>query len=129
MAILLQYNKDAGIKFPIEQQRICIGRGEENDICINDDLVSKDHAVIEVVLLSEETAQVEYIIQDLNSTNHTYVNDAPVSLQKLKNGDMIRIGVTNFKFIDENSGGLDETSKLYRTWIPGVFYTGDKNKK
>ncbi|MDH5570251.1 MAG: FHA domain-containing protein [Gammaproteobacteria bacterium] len=129
MAILLQLNKGAGIKFPIDKQRICIGRGEENDICISDELVSKEHAVIEVVLLSKETAQVEYIIQDMKSTNHTYVNDDPVSLYKLKNGDMIRIGVTNFKFLDENSGELDETSKLYRTWIPGVFYTGDKNKK
>ena len=128
MALLLQYNKDAGIKFSIEQQCIRIGRGVENDICINDDLVSKEHAIIEVVLLSKETAQVEYIIQDLKSTNHTYVNDDPVSLYKLKNGDMIRIGVTNFKFVDEKSGELDETSKLHRTWIPGVFYTGDKNK-
>ena len=128
MAYLLQFSKDAGIKFSIEQQRICIGRGEENDICISDELVSKEHAVIEVVLLSEEKSQVEYVIQDLKSTNHTYVNDKPVSLYKLKNGDMIRIGVTNFKFVDEDSGTLNETSKLYRTWIPGVFYTGDKKK-
>ena len=125
MAILVQDN-NAGIKFPIDKQCIRIGRGAENEICIDDDLVSKEHAQIEVVLRSEKDAQVDYILQDLNSTNHTFVNDKPVSLYKLSNGDVIRIGVNNFRFIDDNDGGLDETSKLYKTWIPGVFYTGNK---
>ncbi len=125
MAILVQDN-NAGIKFPIDKQCIRIGRGAENEICIDDDLVSKEHAQIEVVLRSEKDAQVDYILQDLNSTNHTFVNDKPVSLYKLSNGDVIRIGVNNFRFVDDNDGGLDETSKLYKTWIPGVFYTGNK---
>ncbi|MCW9023416.1 MAG: FHA domain-containing protein [Gammaproteobacteria bacterium] len=128
MALLIQDKKDTGIKFPIDQQRIRIGRGADNDICINDELVSKDHAVIEVVLRSKETAVVDYLLQDLDSTNHTFVNDSQIKLHKLSNGDVIRIGVNNFRFIDEDSGSLDETSKLYRTWIPGVFYTGDKKK-
>ncbi len=125
MAILVQDN-NAGIKFPIDKQCMRIGRGAENEICIDDDLVSKEHAQIEVVLRSEKDAQVDYILQDLNSTNHTFVNDKPVSLYKLSNGDVIRIGVNNFRFVDDNDGGLDETSRLYKTWIPGVFYTGNK---
>jgi len=125
MAILVQHN-NAGIKFPIDKQRIRIGRGTDNEICIDDDLVSKEHAVIEVVLRSKENAQVDYILQDLKSTNHTFVNDKPISLYKLADGDVIRIGINNFQFIDENEGSLDETSKLYKTWIPGVFYTGNK---
>jgi pSer/pThr/pTyr-binding forkhead associated (FHA) protein len=128
MALLVQDKKDTGIKFPIDKQRIQIGRGEENDICIHDELVSKEHAVIEVVLRSKKTAVVDYMLQDLDSTNHTFVNDNQIKLHKLSNGDVIRIGVNNFRFIDEESGSLDETSKLYRTWIPGVFYTGDKKK-
>jgi len=77
-------------------------------------------------LRSKKDAQVDYILQDLDSTNHTFVNDRPVSLYKLANGDVIRIGINNFRFVDDNDGGLDETSKLYKTWIPGVFYTGNK---
>ncbi len=125
MAILVQHN-NAGIKFSIDRQRIRIGRGTDNEICIEDELVSKEHAVIEVVLRSKKDAQVDYILQDLDSTNHTFVNDRPVSLYKLANGDVIRIGINNFRFVDDNDGGLDETSKLYKTWIPGVFYTGNK---
>ncbi|VAX13990.1 hypothetical protein MNBD_GAMMA24-1453 [hydrothermal vent metagenome] len=125
MAILVQHN-NAGIKFPIDRQRIRIGRGTDNEICIDDELVSKEHAVIEVVLRSDKDAQVDYLLQDLDSTNHTFVNDQSVSLFKLSNGDVIRIGMNNFRFVDDADGGLDETSKLYKTWIPGVFYTGDK---
>ena len=127
MAVLVQ-DSNAGIVFPIDKQRIRIGRGTDNEICIDDELVSKEHAVIEVVLRSKEDAQVDYILQDLDSTNHTFVNDKPVSLYKLSNGDVIRIGINNFRFVDENDGALDETSKLYRTWIPGVFYTGSKKQ-
>lgn len=125
MALLIQ-NNNAGIKFLIDKQRIRIGRGKDNEICIDDELVSKEHAVIEVVLRSKKNAQVDYMLQDLGSTNHTFVNDRLVSLHKLANDDVIRIGVSNFRFVDGDDGGLDETSKLYKTWIPGVFYTGNK---
>ncbi len=130
MAMLLQYNSDtAGIKLIIDKQRITIGRGANNDISIDDDLVSKEHAVLEVMLSTTEEGKLEYYLQDLDSTNHTYVNDEPISLFKLRNGDIIRIGINNFKFVDEFNGDLEETAKLYKTWIPGVFYTKGKKKK
>ena len=34
---------------------------------------------------------------------------------------MIRIGMNNFRFVDEDEGNLGETAKLRKTWIPGVF--------
>lgn len=130
MAMLVQYNDDeAGIRLPIDKQKICIGRDTSNDISIDDDLVSKEHAVLEVVISSAEEGKLEYYLQDLNSTNHTYVNDQRISLYKLKHGDIIRIGMNNFKFLDEVSGDLDETAKLHKTWIPGVYYTKNKKKK
>ncbi|MDH5396454.1 MAG: FHA domain-containing protein [Gammaproteobacteria bacterium] len=127
MALLIQFTENgAGLKLSIEKQRTTIGRDAGNDICLDDELVSKTHAVIEVVATKEK---VEFIIQDLNSTNHTYVNDAPVDLHKLKDGDLIRIGMCDFRFISQDTGTLDETAQLYKTWIPGVFYTGKKKKK
>ena len=130
MAMLLQYNEDgAGIKIPIEKQQIHIGRDSSNEISIDDELVSKVHAVIEVVLTSEKDGRVEYYIQDLDSTNHTFVNDETIKLHKLRNDDIIRIGMNNFKFVDEAEGELDETAKLHKTWIPGVFFTKGKKKK
>ena len=132
MAMLIQYNEDeAGIRLPIDKQQIRIGRDTSNDISIDDELVSKTHAILEVVMSPTEEGKLEYYLQDQKSTNHTYVNDQRITLYKLKHGDIIRIGMNNFKFVDEVSGDLDETAKLHKTWIPGVYFTKNKckNKK
>ena len=130
MAMLIQYNEDeAGIRLPIDKQQIRIGRDPSNDISIDDDLVSKEHAILEVGMSATEEGKVEYYLQDLKSTNHTFVNDELISLYKLQNGDIIRIGMNNFKFVDELDGDLDETAKLQKTWIPGVYITKNKDKK
>lgn len=122
MAMLIQYTPDgAGIKLVLAKQRITIGRDSGNDISIDDDLVSKLHAVLEAVPATDGEGRVEYYLQDQDSTNHTYVNDERIRLCKLQNGDMIRIGMNNFRFVDEDEGNLGETAKLRKTWIPGVF--------
>ena len=129
MAMLIQYNEDeAGIRLPIDKQQMRIGRDTTNDISIDDDLVSKEHAILEVVMSTTEEGKVEYYLQDLKSTNHTFVNDELVTLHKLQNGDIIRIGMNNFKFVDELDGDMDETAKLQKTWIPGVYITKNKDK-
>lgn len=128
--MLIQYNEDeAGIRLPIDKQQMRIGRDTSNDISIDDDLVSKEHAILEVVMSTTEEGKIEYYLQDLKSTNHTFVNDELVTLHKLQNGDIIRIGMNNFKFVDELDGDLDETAKLQKTWIPGVYITKNKDKK
>lgn len=129
MALLLQKTDDgAGIKLPIDKQRITIGRHSSNDISLEDELVSKEHAVLEVMQAPDESGRIEFMIQDLESTNRTYVNDHAISLHKLRHGDIIRIGINQFMFVDEADGEMDETAQLYKTWIPGVFYTGKKKK-
>ncbi len=71
---------------------ISIGRGSENDVVIEDTYVSHHHAVI------EKTNNL-YVIEDLKSVNHTYLNDK-ILLKKtvLRNGDIIKIGLATFKF-------------------------------
>ena len=128
MAMLIQLaDGSSGIKIPILHQRTAIGRDNTNEIILDDELVSKEHAVIEVVT-GKKGDQVDYIIQDLKSTNHTFVNDSPIDLHKLRDGDVIRIGKSNFQFMAQDVATPDETAKLYRTWIPGVYYTGKKKK-
>ena len=127
MALLIQFTENnAGIKFSLEKQRTTIGRGASNDIRLDDELVSKEHAALEIISTEEG---VTFLIQDLNSTNHTFVNDSLVELYKLKDGDLIRIGMSDFRFISQDPDSMDETAQLYKTWIPGVFYTGKKKKK
>ena len=127
MAKLVQIKDGtAGIIFPIQKAKITIGRDESNDICLNDSLVSAQHAVIEITVNQEMNGVYEYLLQDLDSTNNTYVNDQRVNLHRLSEGDRVRIGTNNFTFDDSEDQRLDETAKLHKSWIPGVYYTKPK---
>lgn len=130
MATLVQYKDGvAGIRLQIDKQQFRIGRGTDNEISIDDELVSKLHAIIEVVESQDNEGAFEYYLQDQESTNGTFVNDKKVGLYKLGNEDVIRIGLNNFKFLDDHNRDLEETAQLHSTWIPGVFYTGKKKKQ
>jgi len=97
MPALIQFASGApGIKYQLDRRYLSIGRDTaENDISLPCAFVSKHHAVIEVV--EEEEGHVFYL-QDLNSTNHTYVNDREISRVQLQDGDIIRIGKNTLKF-------------------------------
>lgn len=130
MASLIQLKDGvAGIRLPIEKFEVRIGRDPDSDICIDDDLVSKEHALIQIVESPDGDGNFAFYIQDLDSTNHTYVNDQAVSLYRLKNEDVIRIGRNIFRFADELESNLDDTTKLHKSWIPGVYYTKGKPKE
>ena len=127
MALLVQITDGkAGLRIPLEQAKTRIGRDPENEISLDDELVSKLHAVIEAVPSSEVDGLIEFYIQDQDSTNKTYVNDELVTLRKLQHEDIIRIGMSNFQFSEQGPGDLDETAKLHKSWIPGVYYTKKK---
>ncbi len=129
MASLIQLKDGgAGIRLAIEKTEVRIGREPDNDICIDDELVSKVHALIQKIDSPDGDGQIAYYLQDLDSTNCTYVNDAAVALYRLKNDDVIRIGRHYFRFVDELQANLDDTIKLHKSWIPGVYYTKSKKK-
>jgi pSer/pThr/pTyr-binding forkhead associated (FHA) protein/uncharacterized membrane protein HdeD (DUF308 family) len=72
------------------KQNNLIGREPDNDICILDNLSSRHHAVI-------QQNQTGIYIQDLGSSNGTYVNNVRISNSVyLKAGDLINIGNTQF---------------------------------
>lgn len=128
MAALIQF-KDGleGVTLRLENQVSCIGRGAENDITINDELVSKDHAEIEA-RESEGSKGYDYFIKDKESTNGTYVNDGRVDEHLLKHEDVIRIGVNHFRFVDDANDDLSATTRIQKTWIPGI-YISKRNPK
>jgi pSer/pThr/pTyr-binding forkhead associated (FHA) protein len=69
---------------------ITIGRDKSNNIQINDNLTSRQHAVIQKI-------KDAYFIKDLHSTNGTFVNDKIVpegKYIKLHRNDVIKIGRT-----------------------------------
>lgn len=73
-------------------QQITIGRGEENDIVIPENFVSHHHAVI-------YQHGNQYVIEDLGSVNHTYVNGNALSGKVyIKPGDEVQIGMVVLRF-------------------------------
>jgi diguanylate cyclase (GGDEF)-like protein len=76
------------------QRRLTIGRGPTNDIILQSDTVSRQHASI-------ECQGMDIVVTDLGSTNGTFVNGDPVRLNRvlLKCGDRLRIGDTILKYL------------------------------
>jgi len=127
MALIVQLHDGVAInKCPLDKPKLSIGRSSNCDIFIDDVVVSTSHAVIEKIENPDAGPETEYYIQDLGSTNGTHVNNRAVTRQKLSHDDVIRIGWVNFKFIDETKTDADQTAKIHKSWIPGVYYTKDK---
>lgn len=78
-------------EFPLSIYSVVIGRRRTNDICIDDNNVSRVQASIDY-------AQGSYFITDLGSTNGTFVNGVKISKKKLSEGDLIRMGTTILEF-------------------------------
>ena len=124
MALIAQLHDGVAVnKCPLDQPKFTIGRSSDCDIYIDDAVVSTVHAVIEQENSPDPGQQIDYYIHDMGSTNGTQVNGDAVNRQKLNHNDIIRIGWVNFKFIDEDKANPDQTAKIHKSWIPGVYYT------
>jgi pSer/pThr/pTyr-binding forkhead associated (FHA) protein len=124
MAILVLLHEGLTIKkIAIEKPEVTIGRLTGCDIFLDDKMVSASHARIEMKASDQNTGVFDYFIQDLGSTNQTFVNNEAITRKKLEHNDKIRIGRHLFKFIDESAVLGDKTAKLRKSWIPGVYYT------
>src|SRR5687768_860233 len=75
----------------LEKSEMLMGREIGCDIQISDQQSSKHHAKI-------YKERNYYIIQDLASSNGTFVNDRKIKKQRLEVGDVIRIGNFQYKF-------------------------------
>jgi len=130
MATLIQYkNNVAGVKIAVDKNPFHIGRSEDNDLCIDDELASRNHALIEAVRSDTDANRIDHVLRDLDSTNGTYVNHTAITNHLLADGDMIRIGQTFFRYSITDSGdNPGDTRIMKKSIIPGVYYTTDKNK-
>lgn len=124
MAILILLDDGvASTKFPLDKDTLSVGRGMDNEITIDDIAVSSRHCRIFRQAVDSERDIYAYAIEDLDSTNGTFINDQQIKRQQLRNNDLIRIAFHEFRFIDENEPKDEKTQKIHKSWIPGVFYT------
>jgi len=108
-------------KFDIEQAGIKFGRTADNQVQIDDLAVSNQHA--QIVCETNDKGKKAYFLEDLNSTNGSFINETKIKKQQLHHNDNLRIGWNVFTFIDENEVDLEKTSEIKKSWIPGIYYT------
>lgn len=96
-------------------RQIRVGRSGGNDIVLNDPKVSAVHASLSVSGRREKIERV--ILEDLDSTNGTWVNNQKVSRITLKHGDKITVGQTILWFSLKDPVGASYHSRLFRMAI------------
>jgi hypothetical protein len=89
----------------ITKDKTTLGRRPYNDIVIDNLAVSGEHAVLQLV-------GADVFIEDLNSTNGTYINGKAIKKQLLVNGDIVEVGKYKIKFLLEDSADYEKTMIL-----------------
>jgi diguanylate cyclase (GGDEF)-like protein len=110
----VNYGSELGKKYNLNSSSLVIGRSSKCDIQIDQESISRNHSKI-------VNTGKSILVRDLGSTNGTYVNDEPIDEYVLRDGDLIKIGRTIFKFL---TGGNIENAyheEIYRlTTIDGL---------
>src|SRR6187402_639167 len=114
--LVLSLDNQVLAEYNMNKERYTIGRLPDNDIRIDNSAVSGHHSLI-INILNDS------FLEDLNSTNGTYVNGKLVKKHALKDGDTISIGKHNLKYSqggaapvadDDDSGDEFEKTMIIR---------------
>ncbi len=104
-------NQSIGRRYALGVDTLRLGRGDDNDIRIHDNSVSRRHAVI-------EPDSDGYLVLDLGSTNGTFVNDQQVTTPTvLRDGNFLRVGNCIYKFLTGGNIEADYHEEIYRLTI------------
>lgn len=99
----------------LTKDRTSLGRRPYNDIVIDSMAVSGEHAVLQM-------SDREGYIEDLNSTNGTYVNGKTVKKQLLQNGDTVEIGKYKIQYVNEaHQAGAAQPAAAGASAVSGII--------
>ncbi len=85
MRLVLKKNGNIVNEFRFDRGPVYIGRAVHNQVLLPDIAVSRQHAVLFTA------ADGQWILEDMDSANKTYLNGKEISKVEVKNGDCIRI--------------------------------------
>lgn len=105
-------------EFMLDRERMTIGRRPTCDIHIDNLAISGEHAVI-------ITSENEVILQDMNSTNGSLVNQKPVTKHVLEHGDIIGLGKYSLKFVKDGQAGIAHSDGFADTVMVPVNETAE----
>jgi pSer/pThr/pTyr-binding forkhead associated (FHA) protein len=104
--LILSLDSQVMAEYNMNKERYTIGRLPDNDIRIDNPAVSGHHSLI-INILNDS------FLEDLNSTNGTYVNGKLIKKHALQHGDTITVGHHQLRFVDTPAveGEQDEFEK------------------
>jgi len=102
--IRISFNGEVESDLQLDKETMTIGRKSDNDIHLDNLAVSSHHAKILTILNDS-------FIEDLNSTNGTYLNGSLVKKNVLTDGDVVKIGKHEIKYINANADSADDFEK------------------
>ena len=106
-SIIVIYGPDLGKRLQLGTAPFEIGRSARCDLPIDQESVSRHHARITF-------DGKNYWIQDLGSTNGTFVSDIAVQKQRLSDGEQVRIGRSILKFMTGENVEVQYHEEIYR---------------
>ena len=103
--LVLSYRGETLREYPLDQETVTIGRLNDNDIHIDNLSVSSKHAKVRTILNDS-------FIEDLDSTNGTFINGKKINKHALQDGEVIAIGKHELRYIGNAAGtGASEFEK------------------
>jgi len=99
--LILSLDNQVLAEYNMTKERYTVGRLPDNDVRIDNPAVSGHHSLI-INILNDS------FLEDLNSTNGTYVNGKLIKKHALQNSDVITIGHHQLRFTDQNMSEPDQ---------------------
>src|ERR1700743_346138 len=104
--LILSLDSQVMAEYNMNKERYTIGRPPDNDSRIDNGAVSGHHSLI-INILNDS------FLEDLNSTNGTYVNGKLIKKHALQHGDVVTVGHHLLRFV----GDGDAKDEVEKTWV------------
>ncbi len=99
--LILSLDGQVLAEYNMTKERYTIGRLPDNDIRIDNPAVSGHHSLV-INILNDS------FLEDLNSTNGTYVNGKLIKKHALQHGDVITVGHHQLRFVDDQINDVEQ---------------------
>ena len=107
--LILSLNGQTMAEYNMTKERYTIGRLPDNDVRIDNATVSGHHSLI-INILNDS------FLEDLNSTNGTYVNGKLIKKHALQHGDVVTVGKHQLRYVDADTVEEDD-DEFARTMV------------
>ena len=120
--LILSLDSQVLAEYNMSKERYTIGRLPDNDVRIDNPAVSGHHSLI-INILNDS------FLEDLNSTNGTYVNGKLIKKHALQHGDVITIGHHQLRFSDQQVNDTEQDEFEKTMVIPAGQHSAEQLAK